>query len=189
MLARSHVPLYGWTPQTDPFRWSGCSPHEIGPDPARNVQETTVTRILLLHGPNLSQLGSRDPAQYGTATIEEVVAAARAEATAAGAEVEHLQTDHEGLLLERLHTARTDGTAAVIINAGAWTHTSYALHDALELLDVPKVELHLSNIHAREAFRSTSVIAPVCDGSIAGFGVDGYPLAVRAALALLERRA
>ena len=148
-----------------------------------------MTRILLLHGPNLSQLGSRDPAQYGTASLDEVVAAARAEAEAAGAELEHLQTEHEGVLLERLHAARTDGTAAVVINAGAWTHTSYALHDALELLEVPKVELHLSNINAREAFRATSVIAAVCDGSITGFGVDGYPLAVRAALALVGRRA
>ena len=148
-----------------------------------------MTRILLLHGPNLSQLGSRDPAQYGTASLDDVVAVARAEATAADAEVEHLQTEHEGELLHRLHAARTDGTAAVIINAGAWTHTSYALLDALELLEVPKVELHLSNIHAREAFRATSVIAPVCDGSIAGFGIDGYPLAVRAALALVGRRA
>ena len=146
-----------------------------------------MIRILLLHGPNLSQLGSRDPAQYGVATLDEVVAAARAEAAAAGAEIEHLQTEHEGLLLERLHAARRDGTDAVIINAGAWTHTSYALHDALELLEVPKVELHLSNIHTREAFRSTSVIATVCDGSIAGFGIDGYPLAVRAALSLVGR--
>ncbi len=147
-----------------------------------------MSRILLLHGPNLSQLGTRDPEQYGTATLDEVVAVARAEAEAAGAELEHLQTEHEGVLLERLHAARTDGTAAVIVNAGAWTHTSYALHDALELLEIPKVELHLSNIHAREAFRSTSVIAPVSHGSIVGFGIDGYPLAVRAALSLLARR-
>ncbi|MFO7778155.1 MAG: type II 3-dehydroquinate dehydratase [Nitriliruptoraceae bacterium] len=147
-----------------------------------------MSRILLLHGPNLSQLGTRDPAQYGTATLDEVVGAARAEAESAGAELEHLQTEHEGALLERLHAARSDGTAAVIVNAGAWTHTSYALHDALELLDIPKVELHLSNIHAREAFRSTSVIAPVSDGSIVGFGIDGYPLAVRAVLSLLARR-
>ena len=147
-----------------------------------------MSRILLLHGPNLSQLGTRDPEQYGTATLNEVVEAARAEAEASGAQLEHLQSEHEGVLLERLHAARTDGTAAVIINAGAWTHTSYALHDALELLDVPKVELHLSNIHAREAFRSTSVIAPVSDGSIVGFGIDGYPLAVRAVMSLLARR-
>jgi 3-dehydroquinate dehydratase II len=147
-----------------------------------------VTRILLLHGPNLSQLGSRDAEHYGTATLADVVAAARQEAEAAGCDLEHLQTEHEGVLLERVHAARTDGTDAVIINAGGWTHTSIALRDALELLEVPKVELHLSNIHAREPFRATSHLAPVCDGSIVGFGIDGYPLAVQAALALRERR-
>jgi 3-dehydroquinate dehydratase II len=148
-----------------------------------------VVQILLLHGPNLSQLGTRDPAHYGTATLDDVVAAARAEAEAAGANLDHLQTEAEGELVARLHTARTDGTGAVIVNAGAWTHYSYAIRDALELLAVPKVELHLSNVHAREAFRATSVIAPVCDGSIAGFGIAGYPLAVRAALALAAARA
>jgi 3-dehydroquinate dehydratase II len=147
-----------------------------------------VALILLLHGPNLSQLGTRDPVHYGVATLDGVVGAAAHEAADAGAELEHLQTEHEGELVERLHAARTDGTAAVIINAGAWTHYSYAIRDALELLDIPKVELHLSNVHAREDFRRTSVIAPVCDGSIAGFGPDGYPLAVRAALALLGNR-
>lgn len=147
-----------------------------------------MRELLLLHGPNLSQLGARDPAQYGHATLADVVAAARDEAADNGASLEHLQTEHEGVLLQRIHTARTDGTDAVLINAGAWTHSSYALRDALELLTCPKVELHLSNIHAREAFRATSVLAPVCDGSIAGFGIDGYPLAVRAALALLDRR-
>lgn len=147
-----------------------------------------MRQLLLLHGPNLSQLGHRDATQYGHATLEEVVARARAEADLHDAQLEHLQTEYEGVLLERLHTARTDGTDAVLINAGAWTHSSYALRDALELLDLPKVELHLSNIHAREAFRATSVLAPVCHGSIVGFGIDGYPLAVRAALALLDRR-
>lgn len=145
-------------------------------------------RLLLLHGPNLSQLGSRDPAVYGTATLDDVVDAARQAAAAAGASLDHEQHEGEGELLRRLHAARTDGTDAVIVNAGAYTHTSYALHDALELFDGPKVELHLSNIHAREAFRRTSVLAPVCDGSIAGFGIDGYPLAIQAALALLARR-
>lgn len=146
-----------------------------------------MTRILLLHGPNLSQLGSRDPAQYGTDTLDDVVAAARTEAEAAGAQLDHFQTEHEGELVARVHAARTDGTAAVVINAGAWTHYSHALRDALELITAPTVELHLSNVHAREAFRATSVIAPACDGSIAGFGTDGYPLAVRAVLGLLER--
>ncbi len=147
-----------------------------------------MRQLLLLHGPNLSQLGARDPAQYGHATLDDVVAAARAEAVDHGVALEHLQTEHEGVLLERIHSARTDGTDAVLINAGAWTHSSYALRDALELLSCPRIELHLSNIHAREAFRATSVLAPVCDGSIVGFGIDGYPLAVRAAVALLDRR-
>lgn len=147
-----------------------------------------MARILLLHGPNLSQLGHRDPAVYGTATLADVVAAARAEAIAADVVLDAAQHEAEADLVRRVHTARTDGTAAVIVNAGALTHYSYALRDALDLLDVPVVELHLSNIHAREAFRHTSVISAVADGIVAGFGIDGYPLAVRAALALLERR-
>ena len=144
--------------------------------------------ILLLHGPNLSQLGTRDPAHYGTATLEDVVATARHQAEDLGASLTHEQHEHEGDLVRRLHEARTDGTDAVIVNAGALTHYSYALRDALEMLEVPKVELHLSNVHAREGFRRTSVLAPACDGSIAGLGIHGYPLAVRAALALLEPR-
>lgn len=147
-----------------------------------------MTRILLLHGPNLSQLGSRDPDVYGTATLTDVVAAARTEAEAVGAELVDGQHEAESELITRLHAARSDGTDAVVLNGGALTHYGYALRDALELLDVPVVEIHLSNIHARETFRHTSVTAAVADGVIAGFGIDGYPLAVRAALALLDRR-
>lgn len=143
--------------------------------------------LVLLHGPNLSQLGTRDPAQYGTATLDDVVAAAVGEATACGATLTHLQSEHEGELLSRIHAAATDGTDALIINAGALTHTSVALRDALEILTIPKIELHLSNIYAREAFRATSLIAAVCTGSINGFGIDGYPLAVRAAIASANR--
>ncbi len=143
--------------------------------------------ILLLHGPNLSQLGTRDAAHYGTATLEDVVAAARKAAEEAGATLDAEQHEVEGDLVRRVHAARTDGTDAVVVNAGALTHYSHALRDALDLLDVPVVEVHLSNIHARETFRRTSVIAPACDGSIAGFGADGYPLAVRAVLALHAR--
>jgi len=143
--------------------------------------------IVLLHGPNLSQLGTRDPAQYGVATLDDVVAAARTEAHAAGATLTHLQTEHEGELIKAIHAANTDGTDALIINAGAWTHTSVALRDALEILSIPKIELHLSNIYARETFRAQSLLAPVCTGSICGFGIDGYPLAVRAALACATR--
>lgn len=140
--------------------------------------------ILLLHGPNLSQLGARDPEQYGTATLEDVVAVAREAAEAQGAELTHLQTEHEGDLVSRIHDARSDGTDIVIINAGAWSHYSVAVRDALELLTVPKVEVHLSNITAREPFRHTSLMTAVCDGAILGFGVDGYPLAVQAGFAL-----
>lgn len=146
-----------------------------------------MTRILLLHGPNLSQLGSRDPAVYGTSTLDDVVAAARSEAELAGAELVAEQHEAEGDLVARVHSARTDGTDAVVVNAGALTHYGYSLRDALELLDVPIVEVHLSNIHARETFRHTTVTGAVADGVIAGFGIDGYPLAVRAALALLAR--
>lgn len=141
--------------------------------------------VLLLHGPNLSQLGTRDPAHYGTATLDDVVEAARDTARELGLRLDHEQHDDEGALVRRLHRARADGTTAVIVNAGALTHYSHALRDALELLDVPKVEIHLSNVHAREEFRRVSVIAPACNGSIAGFGIAGYPLAVQAVAALL----
>ena len=141
-------------------------------------------QVLLAHGPNLSQLGSRDPAVYGHATLADL----EAEVAAVAGEVDAFQSEYEGALLERLHAARGDGTEAVILNPGALTHYSYALRDALELLDVPKVELHLSNIHAREAFRSQSVLAAVCDGSIVGLGIAGYPLAVRAVGSLVAER-
>jgi 3-dehydroquinate dehydratase II len=145
-----------------------------------------VTTLLLLHGPNLSQLGTRDPQHYGTATLADVEAAARDAADAAGATLAAEQHESEADLVRRVHVARADGTDAVLINAGALTHYSHALRDALDLLDIPVVEVHLSNIHAREEFRRTSVIAPACSGQIAGFGIAGYPLAVRAALSLLE---
>ncbi len=145
-----------------------------------------MATILLLHGPNLSQLGSRDPAQYGTDTLDDVVDVARREAEALGATLEALQTEHEGECIGRLHAARTDGTEVLVINAGAWSHYSYAIRDALEMLDIPKIEIHLSNIAKREPFRHTSVLTAVCDGAIIGLGVGGYPLAIRAGL---ERRA
>jgi 3-dehydroquinate dehydratase II len=142
-----------------------------------------VVRILLVNGPNLSQLGSRDPAVYGTATLDDVVAATRDE-LGDGDDLEAFQSEAEGELISRLHAARTDGTDAVVINPGALTHYSYALRDALELVDVPKVEVHLSQTHAREEFRHHSVVSPVVDVTITGAGVLGYRLAVRAATAL-----
>ncbi len=148
-----------------------------------------MSRILLLHGPNLSQLGARDASVYGTATLDDVVDLATRAAEPAGHEVEGVVSEYEGDLVTRLHEARTDGTDAVIVNAGALTHTSHALADALAILDLPKVEVHLSNIHGREQFRRTSVISPVVDGTIAGFGVNGYALAVGAVIGLLGARA
>jgi len=147
-----------------------------------------VVDVVLLHGPNLSQLGSRDPEHYGTATLDDVVAAARDAAAERGAELTHLQTEHEGELVTRIHDARSDGTDILIINAGAWSHYSVAIRDALELLTIPKVEVHLSNITAREPFRHTSLMTAVCDGAILGFGIDGYPLAVQAGLKLHAER-
>lgn len=143
--------------------------------------------LLVLHGPNLSQLGVRDPSVYGTATLDDVVTVVRAAAKGTDLEVQAAVSDHEGDLVGRLHAARTDGTAAVIVNAGALTHTSHALADALDVLDIPKVEVHLTNIHGREVFRHTSVIARSVDGTIAGFGVQGYALAVGAVVGLLAR--
>ncbi len=144
-----------------------------------------MTRILLLHGPNLSQLGERDPEQYGSLSLSQLVDAATEAAGEAGADLDHAQYEREGELVARVHLARTDGTDAVVINPGAFTHYSYALRDALDILDIPKVEVHLSNVHARESFRHRSVVSAVCDGTIAGLGVDGY----RAAISLAAARA
>ncbi len=145
-------------------------------------------RILLASGPNLSQLGTRDATVYGTATLDELLTAAREElAELSGGRddaVEGFTTDSEGELVSRLHAARTDGTHAVVINPGALTHYSYALRDALELLEVPKVEVHLSQTAAREPFRRTSVVSPVVDVTLTGAGAFGYRLAVRAAVEL-----
>jgi 3-dehydroquinate dehydratase-2 len=144
-----------------------------------------VSLVLLLSGPNLNLLGEREPAVYGTDTLAMHVA--RAEATAArhGIELEHLQTNHEGDLVEAVHAARSRADA-LVINAGALSHTSWSLHDAVAAFEGPVVELHLSNPAAREPFRHTSVLAPVASGLIAGFGGLGYELAVSAAATLLK---
>lgn len=144
--------------------------------------------LLLLSGPNLNLLGEREPAVYGTETLAQHVAAATAEADAAGLGLEHHQTNHEGELVELVHAAR-GRAAALVVNAGALTHYSWALHDALASFDGPVIELHLSNPAAREPFRHTSVVAPVADGSIAGFGGLGYVLAVQAVARILEAKA
>jgi 3-dehydroquinate dehydratase II len=144
--------------------------------------------VLLLSGPNLTLLGEREPAVYGSATLADHVAAATATAAARGLALDHTQADHEGDLVEAVHAAR-GRVDAIIVNAGALTHTSWSLHDALAAFDGVVVELHLSNPAAREPFRHTSVVAPVADGSIAGFGGLGYELAVDAVARLLTANA
>lgn len=139
-------------------------------------------KILVLNGINLDMFGKRDPKQYGTTTLAEIDAQVLALGAELGVEVECFQTNFEGEIVERIHRAHGEGVAAVVINAGAWTHYSYGLRDALAILACPIIEVHMSNIHAREAFRHHSVIAEIVRGQIAGFGVDSYLLGLRAAV-------
>ena len=138
--------------------------------------------ILMLHGINHDMFGKRDPKQYGTITLAEIDARLQALGKELDAEVESYQTNSEGAMCERIHRAYTEGKDAVLINAGAWTHYSYGIRDALAILTCPVVELHMSNIHAREEFRHHSVFAEIVRGQICGFGVDSYLLALRAAV-------
>ncbi|MBG6216136.1 3-dehydroquinate dehydratase-2 [Arthrobacter sp. CAN_A6] len=138
---------------------------------------TAATTILLLNGPNLNLLGTREPDVYGHETLDDVVQLARATAQARGWSLESLQSNHEGVLIDAIHAAA--GTAAaVVINAGAFTHTSVAIRDALAAVALPVVEVHISNVHRREEFRHHSYISGVADAVIVGAGVDGYRLAV-----------
>jgi 3-dehydroquinate dehydratase II len=145
----------------------------------------TKQTILLLSGPNLNLLGSREPHIYGTATLADHVETARTVAATEGYSLEHLQANREGPLVEAIHGAR-DRCSAIVINAGALTHYSWAIHDALSAFVGVKVELHISNTHARDTWRHHSVIAPVVHGSIQGFGGNGYRLAMLGVLALLS---
>jgi 3-dehydroquinate dehydratase II len=146
-----------------------------------------VSLVLLLSGPNLNLLGEREPEVYGTDTLDDHVARATAAAQRHGLELEHRQSNHEGDLIDAVHGAR--GRAdALVINAGALSHTSWSLHDAVAAFDGPVVELHLSNPAGREPFRHTSVLAPVAAGVVAGFGGLGYELAVDAVAGLLRQQ-
>ena len=141
--------------------------------------------ILMLHGINHNMFGKRDPRQYGTATLADINEALQALGEELGARIESFQSNYEGAMCERIHQAYEERVDAVLINAGAWTHYSYGIRDALAILEVPVVEVHMSNIHAREAFRHHSVFAEVVRGQICGFGVDTYLLALRAAMGML----
>ena len=136
--------------------------------------------FLMLHGINHNMFGKRDPEQYGTITLAEIDGRLQALAKELGVAVESFQTNGEREMCERIHKGFVDGVAGVIINAGAWTHYSYGIRDALAILTVPIVEIHMSNIHAREPFRHKSVFVEIVKGQIAGFGVDSYLLGLRA---------
>lgn len=141
--------------------------------------------IAVLHGPNLNALGSRETGVYGTTTLEQINAALRELASLLHSDIDIHQHSSEGELIDAIHAAAQRGSA-IVINPGAYTHYSYALRDALAAVTVPKIEVHLSNIYARESFRRRSVIAPVVHGSISGFGAQSYLLALRAAAAMLD---
>lgn len=144
-----------------------------------------MKKILVLNGINLNMFGQRDPAQYGTITLSEIDTRLMALGQELGVDVECFQTNFEGAMCERIHQAHRDAVDAVLINAGAWTHYSYGIRDALAILKAPIFEVHMSNIHAREEFRHQSVIAGIARGQICGLGVDSYLLALRGAVSAL----
>lgn len=141
-----------------------------------------MKNILVLHGPNLNLLGTREPEVYGRVTLDEINAKLAAQAQKNGAKLAYLQSNAEAALVERVHQARNDGTDFIIINPAAFTHTSVALRDALAAVAIPFIEVHLSNVHAREAFRKESYFSDIAVGVISGLGAKGYELALEYAL-------
>jgi 3-dehydroquinate dehydratase II len=139
-----------------------------------------IKKLLVINGPNLNLLGTREKGVYGSETLEEIAASVNAEAQVLGMEIDFIQTNHEGEIIDRIHEARNK-YEAIIINPGAFTHYSLAIRDAIKAVEIPAIEVHLSNIYAREEFRSKSVIAPVCIGQVSGFGAKSYLVALRAA--------
>ena len=144
--------------------------------------------VLVLHGPNLNLLGTREPAVYGSVTLPDIDRELAQIAKEAGATLQSLQSNHEGVLIDRVHAARIDGTDFIVINPGAFTHTSVALRDALAGVAIPFVEVHLSNVHRREPFRHHSYFSDLAEGVIVGLGAQGYFLALRFALARAPAR-
>lgn len=144
-----------------------------------------MAALLLLNGPNLNLLGSREPERYGRLTLADIEARAGAHAAGLGHRLECYQTNAEHLLLERIHAAKAEGIAFIVINPGAFTHTSVALRDALLGVAIPFIEVHISNVHAREAFRQHSYLSDIARGVITGLGAQGYEFAISAAAAAL----
>ena len=145
-----------------------------------------MKKVLVLHGVNLNMFGERDPDQYGTITLAEIDEKIEGLASELGIKVECYQTNHEGEMVEKIQEAYKVSVDAVLINAGAWTHYSYAIMDALSILKVPVIEVHMSQVHARETFRRDSVISPLAKGQITGFGVDSYLLGLQAAWNIIK---
>ena len=145
--------------------------------------------VLVLHGPNLNLLGTREPAVYGSVTLPDIDRELAQIAKEAGASLQSLQSNHEGVLIDRVHAARTDGTDFIVINPGAFTHTSVALRDAFAGVAIPFVEVHLSNVHRREPFRHHSYFSDLAEGVIVGLGAQGYSLALKFALSRAPARA
>ncbi len=140
-----------------------------------------MAKILVINGPNLNLLGDREPDQYGSTTLESIIDSLSAESTSLGHELEHFQSNAEAELIERIHQAKQDQVAFILINPAAYTHTSVALRDALSGVNIPFIEIHLSNVHAREAFRKDSYFSDIAVGVISGLGARGYHYALLAA--------
>lgn len=151
-----------------------------------------MSTLLILNGPNLNLLGSREPEVYGAATLADVETLCRATAEGLGHTLDFRQSNHEGALIDALHEAGRAHQAGtllgVVFNAGAYTHTSVALHDAIKGVTAPVIEVHISNVHARESFRHRSLISPVAAGIVVGFGIDGYRLAIEGLVQRVSRR-
>ncbi|MDQ0220815.1 type II 3-dehydroquinate dehydratase [Peribacillus cavernae] len=144
--------------------------------------------VLLINGPNLNRLGTREPKYYGAATLTDLENSLRQEAERLGVQLSFFQSNHEGEIIDKLHWAEDNGVEGIIINPGAFSHYSYAIRDAIAGIETPAIEVHISNIHAREDFRHVSVTAPVTAGQIVGLGLQGYELALQALTRIIKGR-
>uniref|UniRef100_A0A7C5Z906 3-dehydroquinate dehydratase n=1 Tax=Caldicellulosiruptor owensensis TaxID=55205 RepID=A0A7C5Z906_9FIRM len=145
-----------------------------------------MKKVLVINGPNLNLLGIREKNIYGSVSYEDVLKSISQKAQELGFEVEFFQSNHEGSIIDKIHSAYYEKVDAIIINPGAYTHYSYAIHDAIKAINIPTIEVHISNIHAREEFRHKSVIAPACTGQISGFGIKSYIIALYALKEILD---